>query len=340
MTLACNKSYSITSGAPVQEETTVLVAGAGPTGLATACALRAAGLAVRVIDGAPGPSPTSRALGLQPRGIEVLDRLGALDDLPVRGVAIGQVVTYVDGKPVARLQVGRRTKLVTRPGLIISQAEVEARLRRRFVELGTEVEWRRELTSVRQDADGVNVGFADGRSERARWLLGCDGAHSRVRKAAGIGFPGVPVIERFLLADVRARLPLPRDTVCVWLRGDRMVGVFPLPGDDVWRLMAPAPADSQDDVHPAEVQDVLMEALRAHSGIAGVAVAESLWTSTFRIHRRLASTYRQGHVLLAGDAAHIHSPFGGQGLNTGLGDAENLAWKLALVAEGRAAQSL
>ncbi|MFG2973873.1 FAD-dependent monooxygenase [Streptomyces sp. NPDC048331] len=322
------------------EKTTALVVGAGPTGLATACALRASGIAVRVIDGAPGPSRTSRALGLQPRGIEVLERLGALGDLPRRAVAIGQVVTYVEGKPAARLQVGRRTKLVTRPGLIISQAEVEAGLRRRLGALGTEVEWRREVTSVVQDGDGVRVGFSDGGSEHADWLVGCDGAHSGVRKAAGIDFPGVPVIERFLLADVRAPLPLPRGAVCVWLHGDRMLGAFPLPGEDVWRLMAPAPSDHPGDLGPAEVRALLAEALEARSGIPAAAVGEGLWTSTFRIHRRLASTYRQGRVLLAGDAAHIHSPFGGQGMNTGLGDAENLAWKLALVADGRAAEPL
>ncbi|NLU75260.1 hypothetical protein HCC61_21765 [Streptomyces sp. HNM0575] len=316
----------------------VIVAGAGPTGLTLACGLRAAGIPVRVVDRAKEPAHTSRALGLQPRGSEVLDRLGALEDLPENSIPIRQVITHVDGRAVARLRVGRPTKLVTRPGLLISQAEVEARLRRRLLALGVEVEWGREVFTAEQDSDGVTVGVADGHM-RGQWLVGCDGAHSRVRRAAGIDFPGVAVIERFLLADIRAELPLPRDAASVWLRGDRLCGVFPLPGG-IWRVMAPAPADCALELGSTELVEVLTTILREEAALTSVPVRETLWTSTFRIHRRLASTYRTGRVLLAGDAAHIHSPLGGQGLNTGLGDAENLAWKLALVTAGRAHEAL
>ncbi|MFJ3926049.1 FAD-dependent monooxygenase [Streptomyces sp. NPDC090022] len=317
---------------------TVVVVGAGPTGLAAACALRAAGLDVRVLDRATGPADTSRALGLQPRGAEVLARLGALGDIPERSVRIGQVATHVDGRLLARLPVGRPTKLVTRPGLLVSQADVEARLRSRLSGLGVEVEWHREVIDLRQEADEVLLRCQDG-EVRAGWLVGCDGAHSRVRKAAGIAFPGVPLVERFLLADVTARLPLPRDTVAVWLRGDTMLGAFPLPGEDLWRLMAPAPTDAEDALAPRPA-DILADLLTAEAGVPTGLVDAVHWESVFRIHRRLASTYREGRVLLAGDAAHIHSPFGGQGMNTGLGDAENLAWKLALVAAGRAGAGL
>ncbi|MFC9759583.1 FAD-dependent monooxygenase [Streptomyces sp. NPDC056921] len=317
----------------------VVVAGAGPTGLALACGLRANGVAVRVVDRASGPSATSRALGLQPRGSEVLDRLGALGDLPQRSVPIRQVLTHVDGKLMARLKVGQQTKLVTRPGLLMSQAEVEARLGQRLADLGVEVEWGQELLAADQDADGVAIRLAGGQIH-ADWLVGCDGAHSQVRKAAGIEFPGVAVIERFLLADVRAELPLPRDAVSVWLRGDQMVGAFPLPGTGLWRLMAPSPAGTGEDLDADDVLAVLTKVLCDEAGLPAAAVREALWTSNFRIHRRLASAYRRGRILLAGDAAHIHSPFGGQGMNTGLGDAENLAWKLALVATGRAQDAL
>ena len=317
----------------------VVVAGAGPTGLALACGLRAGGVPVRVVDKAVGPSETSRALGLQPRGSEVIDRLGALDDLPERSVNIRQVLTHVNGEEMARLQVGQRTKLVTRPGLIISQAEVEARLRSRLAELGVEVEWGREVRAADQDSDGVTIQLPDG-AIRAGWLVGCDGAHSRVRKAAGIDFPGVAVIERFLLADVRVALPLPRETVSVWLRADQMIGAFPLPGTDVWRLMAPAPADAGADLDADQLLAILMKLLQDHARLPAMDVQEAMWTSTFRIHRRLASTYRRERILLAGDAAHVHSPFGGQGMNTGLGDAENLSWKLTLVAAGRARDGL
>jgi 4,5-epoxidase len=314
----------------------VLVVGAGPTGLALACGLRAHGVPVRVLDGVPGPAVTSRALGLQPRGAEVLDRLGALGDLPSRSLAVHQVVVHVGGRELARLAVGTPTRLVRRPGLLVSQAEIEGQLRRRLGELGGVVEWGRQVAGLAPDAEAITVRLLDGEVVDAGWVAGCDGAHSLVRKAAGIGFPGVPLVERFLLADVRAELPLARDSVAVWLDGQDIVAAFPLPGADRWRLMAPAPDPSADQGPDA----VLAELLALRSGLPGAAVKESYWTSTFRFHRRLAETYRAGRVLLAGDAAHIHSPFGGQGLNTGIGDAENLAWKLPLVATGRAAPAL
>ncbi|WP_219415864.1 FAD-dependent monooxygenase, partial [Pseudonocardia nigra] len=201
----------------------------------------------------------------------------------------------------------------------------------RLQDLGAAVEWGRAVTEVTAAADGVRARLADGDEVAAGWVVGCDGAHSRVRKTAGIGFPGVPLVERFLLADVRAELPVPRDTVPVWLDGDEMLAAFPLPGEHLWRLMAPAPAGE-----PSDVLATLAGLLEQRAGLPASAVGEAVWTSTFRFHRCLADGYRRGRVLLAGDAAHIHSPFGGQGLNTGLGDAENLAWKLALVAHGRA----
>ena len=300
--------------------TSVLVVGAGPTGLTLACGLLSHGIAVRVVDAAAGPAVTSRALGLQPRGQEVLDRLGALAELPARSIAMRRVVVHVGGREIATLPVGMPTRRVPRPGLVVSQAEIEDELRRRLDELGGTVEWGVGVT----DLDGVE----------ADWIVGCDGAHSAVRKAAGIGFPGVPLVERFLLADVRVALPLPRDGVAVWLDGDAMLSAFPLPGQDIWRLMAPDP----DPAAEPDPLAVLTSELARRTGVT--AAVEPLWTSTFRFHRRLADTYRSGRVLLAGDAAHIHSPFGGQGLNTGIGDAENLAWKLAMVIGGRATPEL
>ncbi|GAA1301802.1 FAD-dependent monooxygenase [Saccharothrix xinjiangensis] len=311
----------------------VVVVGAGPTGLATACALRIHGVAVRVVDAAPGPATTSRALGLQPRGSEVLERLGALGDLPARSVGIRRVVVHVGGRRSGELRVGRPTPLVRRPGLLVSQAEVEAGLRARLAEPGVGVEWDTAVTGLDQDDRGVALSTTAG-PVTADWVVGCDGAHSAVRKAAGVGFPGVPLVEGFVLGDVRADLPLPPDAVGVWVRGGEVFSAFPLPGG-VWRFMAPAPGTSVQDV-----PEFLTGAARRHAGVHIRASDEWVWASVFRIHRRLAETYRRHRVLLAGDAAHIHSPFGGQGVNTGLGDAENLAWRLALVASGRAGDRL
>jgi 4,5-epoxidase len=237
----------------------------------------------------------------------------------------------VAGRDLGRLAVGRPTPLVQRPALLVSQTEIENALRDRLARLGGTVEWGRAVVNLDAGASGVEVVLDDSQAVHADWVIGCDGAHSRVRAAAGIEFPGVPLAEHFLLADVHADLGLPRDTVAVWLRGDELLAAFPLPGLDLWRLMAPAP-DTADGA-PNAVLDVLIGLLRHHTGTAP-AVRACDWTSTFGIHRRLASTYRRGRVLLAGDAAHIHSPFGGQGMNTGIGDAENLAWKLAMVVDG------
>jgi 2-polyprenyl-6-methoxyphenol hydroxylase-like FAD-dependent oxidoreductase len=319
-------------------DTDVVVVGAGPTGLALACGLRAAGIGVRVLDKATGPAVTSRALGLQPRGVEVLDRLGALGDLPERGLRIRQVVITVNGRELARLQVSQSMqRLGGRTALLMSQADIEGALRDRLADLGGSVEWGRPVTDVIASADGVELRFGSGDEVRAGWVVGADGAHSAVRKAMGVGFPGVPLVEHFLLADVHADIDRDRNNTYGFLRGTNILVAFPLPGADLWRVMAPAPTGGTDDLQPEEVVAYLGERLAAE--IRG-SIRSAEWTSTFHIHRRLADTYRRGRVLIAGDSAHIHSPLGGQGMNTGIGDAENLAWKLGLVIAGRADTSL
>jgi 4,5-epoxidase len=327
---------------PRGSEPDVLIAGAGPTGLTLACGLLAKGVAARVVDKAVEPAGTSRALGLQPRGIEVVDRLGALDRLPERALQVEQIVVHINGKQAAAVGVGQRTALVTRPGLVISQAEVEAELRRRVTDLGGEIVWGREVVAAEQDAHGVVVGLAGGDRSPVGWVVGCDGAHSRVRHLAGIGFPGAPLAERFLLVDAPADLPLSRRSIYVWLEGDSVFGAFPLPGPDLWRLMAPA-IDPGTEADTATGDGVLAEVARLlgeRTGCDPSLIGDPQWVTSFRVHRRLADTYRNGRILLAGDAAHVHSPFGGQGMNTGIGDAENLAWKLAMVVDGTAGPAL
>lgn len=271
----------------------VIVAGAGPTGLALACGLRQFGVDVRVVDQADGPATTSRALGLQPRGVEVLARLSALGDLPEKAVRLRAL--RING--AVALDMGF---LRDAGQLIVSQAWVEERLRDRLSALGVEIEWNTPISTV----SGWD------------WLVGCDGAHSAVRKAAGIAFEGESVMENFLLRDLHGDWDLDRESIHLFVDGASITSVFPLPGG-VWRVMSPG----GERWTPGPIDSVE-------------------WESTFRIHRRQAATYRRGNVLLAGDAAHIHSPLGGQGMNTGLGDADNLAWKLALVVRGRATEEL
>ena len=312
--------------------------GAGPTGLALACGLRAAGVSVRVLDGAAGPAVTSRALGLQPRGVEVLDRLGALSDLPERAQPINRVVITVEGRELARAAgrvghgaAGRADRPDHLAGRDRSRVARSAGRARRNDRMGP------SRHRARRQARRCVRATRRRQRRRGRLGVGADGAHSVVRKALAVGFPGVPLVERFLLADVHATLDRPHDAASTWLRGTELLAAFPLPGDNLWRLMAPAPPEFGDEPQQDKIIEFLGARLRDE---ADGSIHTVEWTSSFRIQRRLADTYRRGRVLLAGDAAHIHSPLGGQGMNTGIGDAENLAWKLALVISGRAGDGL
>ncbi|MFF4199086.1 FAD-dependent monooxygenase [Nonomuraea sp. NPDC001831] len=322
---------------------TVLIAGAGPTGLALAVHLALHDIPVRVVDAAPAPATTSRALGLQARGIEVLERIGALGDLPQRSRPSLNMSYNEGSRTVLRLHVGQAVADQPKQTLLISQAEVEGTLRRRLAELGGQVEWDTRLVAARQDDTGVTatVATADGdrRPIHAHWLIGCDGAHSTVRKLAGIGFPGRKLLERLLMVDVRARWPLDSNGSTTWMEAGHMLSVTALP-DDTWRVFTEPPSQLPDQLSEREIGDRVLSEFSRRSGIGLDTVTDVRWASEFRIHRRLADAYRRGRILLAGDAAHIQSPTGGQGQNTGLGDAENLAWKLVLVARGRADRRL
>lgn len=322
---------------------TVLIAGAGPTGLALATHLALHNIPVRVIDAATGPATTSRALGLQPRGVEVLERIGALGDLPERSQSSLNMSYNEGSRTVLRFHVGQAVADQPRQALLISQAEVEGTLRQRFRELGGDVEWHTRLVGAQQDDKGVSVTVhtGDGTEQHieANWLIGCDGAHSMVRKLAGIGFPGRELIERLLMVDVRAQWPYDKNGSTTWMDAGHMLSVTALP-DDTWRVFTEPPADLPDQLAESEIADRVLGEFARRSGVSLDTVTEVCWASEFRIHRRLADAYRRGRILLAGDAAHIQSPTGGQGQNTGLGDAENLAWKLVLVARGSADQRI
>ncbi|MFF5206251.1 FAD-dependent monooxygenase [Streptosporangium sp. NPDC000396] len=322
---------------------TVLIAGAGPTGLALAIHLALHDIAVRVVDAAGGPATTSRALGLQPRGMEVLERIGALGDLPERSQTSLNMSYNEGSRTVLRFQVGQAVADQPKQTLLISQAEIEGTLRRRFRELGGDIEWGNRLVGAEQDDKGVTATVTTGdgteRQIEAGWLIGCDGAHSMVRKLAGIAFPGRKLIERLLMVDVEARWPYDRNGSTTWMDASHMLSITALP-DDTWRVFAEPPADLPDHLSDSEITERVLGEFARRSGTSLDTVTDVCWASEFRIHRRLAETYRRGRILLAGDAAHIQSPSGGQGQNTGLGDAENLAWKLVLVARGSADQRL
>ncbi|WP_082949294.1 FAD-dependent monooxygenase [Mycolicibacterium celeriflavum] len=222
--------------------------------------------------------------------------------------------------------------------MVISQAAVEGALRDRLAALGGEIHWGTALADVRQEPDAVTAVTDTGDTIGARWLIGCDGAASVARSAAGIDFPGVRLTERFLLADLRIGWDLDRSGTTGWIHQDGMIGVMPMPGG-LWRIIAYDPDAQPKKPTQQEILARLERIIPERTG-RSAPIEESEWLSMFTVHRRLATTYRRGRVLIAGDAAHTHAPFGGQGMLTGLGDAENLAWKLALVTAGRADEKL
>lgn len=325
-----------------EDDTDVVVVGAGPTGLTLACGLLLHGLSVRIVDRAPGPATTSRANFLHARGSEVLNRIGALGTLPDESLRAMRITNYLGDRPMMTLEFGDPGMRTAAPPMVISQARVEATLRARLADLGAEPEWGNGLSGLRIESDAVVAELDAGTTIRARWLVGCDGTASSTRRLAGIDFPGVKLTERFLLADVRLDWDLDRTGTTGWVHPDGVIGAMPMPDaegrGDLWRIFAYDPSfhESPSD---AAILDRIEQILPERTG-RNVRIGRAEWLSLFTVHRRLAETYRRGRVLLAGDAAHAHAPFGGQGMLTGVGDAENLAFKLALIVRGYAAEAL
>lgn len=323
-------------------DTDVLVVGAGPTGLTLACALRLHGLSVRVVDRAGGPATTSRANFLHARGAEVLDRVGALGTLPEESLRAMRITSYLGGQPLMTLEFGDPGLGTAAPPMVVSQARVEAALRARLAELGPKPEWGRALAGIRQVAGFALAELADGEVLRARWVIGCDGTSSTTRQLAAIDFPGVRLSERFLLADVRLDWDVDRGGTSGWIHPDGLLGVMPMPdrsgGQNLWRVFAYDPGRGEKP-GADDILERIRVLLPERTG-RDVRVGDADWLSVFTVHRRLAETYRRDRILIAGDAAHAHSPFGGQGMLTGIGDAENLAFKLALVVRGLAGEAL
>jgi len=325
-----------------------LVVGAGPTGLTMAAELARHGLSCRVVDQLEVPSVLSRALGVQARTLEVLDDFGIADQAIARGRKIEAFNVVGVGGLRARVPMQVFSWLETRFPfmLMLPQDATEELLTAHLGTFGVKVEWGLALEDFRQDASGVEATLkrADGGVERvtARWLLGCDGARSRVRKGAGIPFEGETYEDACILADVRVDWSLGQGELCIMPSMHGVVAAFPMPGEERYRLFAIMPREESlagnDETAPLTLEQ--MQAVLNRMVPVPVRVSEARWLTRYRLHRRGVPRYRQGRVFLAGDAAHIHSPAGGQGMNTGIQDAYNLAWKLALVTRGHAPESL
>ncbi|MFJ8128797.1 rifampin monooxygenase [Streptomyces hydrogenans] len=312
----------------------VLVIGGGPTGLTLASELRLWGLTPLVLEKAAEPSGHSRALGLHVRSIEVMDQRGLLDRFLARGKQ------HRVGGFFAGLGTHWPEDLDTAHSYVlgIPQNVTEELLEEHALDRGVEIRRGRELVGLVQDGEGVTAELADGTRLRARWLVGCDGGRSTVRALTGIGFPGLPARHETLIAEVRIGVPW-EEVVPVMTevrKTQTRYGLMPL-GDGLYRVVVPAAGLSGDRAAPT--LDELRERLTAVGG-TDFGVHEPRWLSRFGDGTRQAERYREGRVLLAGDAAHIHPPTGGQGLNLGVQDAFNLGWKLAAEVLGWAPDGL
>jgi 2-polyprenyl-6-methoxyphenol hydroxylase-like FAD-dependent oxidoreductase len=332
----------------------VLVVGAGPTGLCTALMLVQHGVRVRVVDRKPGPVEQARAAIVHARTLEFLDRLGVAEAAVARGKPITDVAIHENGRRAGTMPLaGEGTAARTRfpYALALEQFETERVLVEALAEHEVAVEWKSAVDDLADTGDGVRVRLATEQGPTtvtARWLVGADGASSAVRGFLGQEFDGETYEQAGMLADVTLDVDLGVRGMRLNLTRGGFVGILPLAGDR-YRLFGVVPPElhrapkqrggvSHESYAPLDRAD-LQRWFDDHFKV-DARLDDVLWASMFRFHSRLASRFRVGSAFLAGDAAHIHNPAGGQGLNLGVGDAVNLAWKLAQVVNGEAPEWL
>jgi 2-polyprenyl-6-methoxyphenol hydroxylase-like FAD-dependent oxidoreductase len=323
-------------------ETDVLIIGAGPTGLVLALWLTRLGVRVRIVDKTSEPGTTSRATAVQARTLELYRQVGLGDEVAERGLKAAAVNLWVAGKTVARAVFGDMGAGVS-PfpyALIFPQDEHERLLIDRLTAAGVEVERQTELLGFKDAAGHVlaHLERPDGTREdcEAAYIAGCDGAHSTVRETLEIGFPGGVYAHLFYVADVEATGAAMNGEVHVALDATDFLAVFPLKGNGRARLIGTVREEAERPHENLSWSDVSKRVIEWMP----IDVSRVNWFSTYHVHHRVADHFRKGRAFLLGDAAHIHSPVGGQGMNTGIGDAVNLAWKLTAVLQGRADAAL
>ncbi|KQS83770.1 MULTISPECIES: FAD-dependent monooxygenase [unclassified Rhizobium] len=322
-------------------EADVLVVGAGPTGLVMALWLNGQGIKVRIIDKSEGPGETSRAMVVHARTLELYRQLGIGDAVADAGRKSTGIKMWAGRRPRANISFGDAGEDITPyPFVLVYPQDLHERfLVEQLRKSGIEVERRTELVDFTDDGSIVTARLRgpDGQVEtcETRYLAGCDGARSVVRKTLGASFEGGTYDQLFYVADVEAESDKTDGEVTIVFEGPEFMLLLPY-GTDKTRLIGTIREDRIDRDKALTIEDVGREAISA----IGLVINKVNWFSTYRVHHRITERFRHGRVFLLGDAAHVHSPAGGQGMNTGIGDAINLAWKLAAVLKGQADDSL
>lgn len=328
----------------MQEPTTdVLIVGAGPTGLTLAIQLARFGIPCRIIDTAPAPTDKSKAIAIHARTLECFAAMGITNRLIADGIRARGFDFFANGAPLGHACLTTDLDTPYPFVLLLPQSETERFLIALLADLGINVERDVTLTGFVQDASGVTATLAysgthEERTTRCRWLVGCDGAHSTVRHALNLPFAGSAYEHTYWLADLHVHWALAHDEVHAFLGRQGFLFAFPIPETDRYRLIAQWDEPGQGPTADPTLAE--MQHLMDRLGPAGTTLSDPIWLTAFRLHHRKVTRYQEGRIFVAGDAAHIHSPAGGQGMNTGIQDADNLAWKLALVAKRNANPAL
>jgi 2-polyprenyl-6-methoxyphenol hydroxylase-like FAD-dependent oxidoreductase len=321
-------------------EPKVLIVGAGPTGLVLALWLSKVGVPFRLIDRKAGPGEGSRALAVQARTLEFYRQLGIANDVIAGGFRLDRAHLRNLWRELATIPLGDVGKGISPYPFALSfpQDDHERLLIDKLRTAGHAVEWDTELTGFTQSSDGVRAALRKPELEavwEGPYLCGCDGAHSAVRHGLGVGFPGGTYEQLFYVADAQADGAWSNRDLTAYVAEKTFCLAFPVRTAGMFRFIGLVPEPLRDR------EDVTFDDLRAGvEKVTGTRVRRVNWFSTYRVHHRVADHFRRGRVFLAGDAGHVHSPAGGQGMNTGIGDAVNLAWKLAAVLTGRASAGL